>query len=128
MPCAAASWDHLRSPPSIGSTPCAAALRVHVGKWLTPWEQRWAPAGTHFHQFVVPPVIGLRRDCTYGRLAAMRLPADVRVHAGARRGALALGATTTTRSAPSTSSGTPRCPTASAPRLIDRPACGRGLN
>ncbi|XP_034588541.1 very-long-chain aldehyde decarbonylase GL1-2 [Setaria viridis] len=49
-----------------------------VGKWLSPREQRWAPAGTHFHQFVVPPIIGFRRDCTYGKLAAMRLPKDVR--------------------------------------------------
>uniref|UniRef100_A0A0E0E4K0 Very-long-chain aldehyde decarbonylase CER1-like C-terminal domain-containing protein n=1 Tax=Oryza meridionalis TaxID=40149 RepID=A0A0E0E4K0_9ORYZ len=48
-----------------------------VGKWLSPREQRWAPAGTHFHQFVVPPIIGFRRDCTYGKLAAMRLPEDV---------------------------------------------------
>ena len=48
-----------------------------VGKWLSPREQRWAPPGTHFHQFVVPPIIGFRRDCTYGKLAAMRLPADV---------------------------------------------------
>ncbi|VAI56137.1 unnamed protein product [Triticum turgidum subsp. durum] len=45
-----------------------------VGKWLSPREQRWAPPGTHFHQFVVPPIIGFRRDCTYGKLAAMRLP------------------------------------------------------
>jgi len=49
-----------------------------VGKWLSPREQRWAPAGTHFHQFVVPPIIGFRRDCTYGKLAAMWLPKDVR--------------------------------------------------
>ncbi|KAL5200054.1 hypothetical protein ABZP36_021257 [Zizania latifolia] len=48
-----------------------------VGKWLSPREQRWAPAGTHFHQFVVPPIIGFRRDCSYGKLAAMRLPKDV---------------------------------------------------
>ncbi|ONK70507.1 uncharacterized protein A4U43_C05F34420 [Asparagus officinalis] len=48
-----------------------------VGKWLTPREQRWAPRGTHFHQFVVPPIISFRRDCTYGKLAAMRLPKDV---------------------------------------------------
>uniref|UniRef100_J3LA58 aldehyde oxygenase (deformylating) n=1 Tax=Oryza brachyantha TaxID=4533 RepID=J3LA58_ORYBR len=48
-----------------------------VGKWLSPREQRWAPAGTHFHQFVVPPIMGFRRDCTYGKLAAMRLPEDV---------------------------------------------------
>ncbi|KAG1364419.1 very-long-chain aldehyde decarbonylase GL1-1 [Cocos nucifera] len=49
-----------------------------VGKWLSPLEQRCAPPGTHFHQFVVPPIIGFRRDCTYGKLAAMRLPQDVR--------------------------------------------------
>lgn len=48
-----------------------------VGKWTTPREQSWAPKGTHFHQFVVPPIIPFRRDCTYGKLAAMRLPEDV---------------------------------------------------
>ncbi|GAB2291510.1 Very-long-chain aldehyde decarbonylase cer3 [Dionaea muscipula] len=48
-----------------------------VGKWITPREQSWAPAGTHFHQFVVPPILSFRRDCTYGDLAAMKLPADV---------------------------------------------------
>ncbi|KAK1630926.1 hypothetical protein QYE76_005241 [Lolium multiflorum] len=49
-----------------------------VGKWLSPREQRWAPSGTHFHQFVVPPIMEFRRDCTYGKLAAMRLPKDAR--------------------------------------------------
>ncbi|KAK6153840.1 hypothetical protein DH2020_013479 [Rehmannia glutinosa] len=48
-----------------------------IGKWATPREQYWAPSGTHFHQFVVPPVIPFRRDCTYGKLAAMKLPDDV---------------------------------------------------
>ncbi|KAI0511223.1 hypothetical protein KFK09_011848 [Dendrobium nobile] len=48
-----------------------------VGKWISFGEQRLAPRGTHFHQFVVPPIIGFRRDCTYGKLAAMRLPLDV---------------------------------------------------
>ncbi|CAI9113816.1 OLC1v1014497C1 [Oldenlandia corymbosa var. corymbosa] len=48
-----------------------------IGKWSTPREQSWAPSGTHFHQFVVPPIIPFRRDCTYGDLAAMRLPKDV---------------------------------------------------
>ncbi|TYH60454.1 hypothetical protein ES332_D08G293600v1 [Gossypium tomentosum] len=48
-----------------------------AGKWITPWEQSWAPSGTHFHQFVVPPILASRRDCTYGDLAAMRLPEDV---------------------------------------------------
>nr|XP_027121909.1 protein ECERIFERUM 3-like isoform X1 [Coffea arabica]XP_027125226.1 protein ECERIFERUM 3-like isoform X1 [Coffea arabica] len=48
-----------------------------IGKWTTPREQSWAPSGTHFHQYVVPPVIPFRRDCTFGKLAAMRLPEDV---------------------------------------------------
>ncbi|KAA8540575.1 hypothetical protein F0562_024506 [Nyssa sinensis] len=48
-----------------------------IGKWTTPREQMWAPPGTHFHQFVVPPIISFRRDCTYGKLAAMKLPEDV---------------------------------------------------
>ncbi|KAL7193694.1 hypothetical protein ACSBR2_025332 [Camellia fascicularis] len=48
-----------------------------VGKWITPREQSWAPSGAHFHQFVVPPILAFRRDCTYGDLAAMKLPHDV---------------------------------------------------
>ncbi|CAN1326325.1 Very-long-chain aldehyde decarbonylase CER3 [Linum perenne] len=48
-----------------------------VGKWITPREQNWAPSGAHFHQFVVPPIFAYRNDCTYGDLAAMRLPNDV---------------------------------------------------
>ncbi|KAI4294998.1 hypothetical protein MLD38_040726 [Melastoma candidum] len=48
-----------------------------VGKWVTPGEQSWAPPGTHFHQFVVPPILQFRRDCKYGDLAAMSLPDDV---------------------------------------------------
>lgn len=48
-----------------------------IGKWATPREQYWAPSGTHFHQFVVPPIIPFRRDCTYGKLAAMKLPDEV---------------------------------------------------
>ncbi|XP_068648480.1 very-long-chain aldehyde decarbonylase GL1-1-like [Aristolochia californica] len=48
-----------------------------VGKWITPREQRWAPPGTFFHQFVVPPIFPFRRDCRYGKLAAMRMPEDV---------------------------------------------------
>ncbi|KAF3626170.1 Protein ECERIFERUM 3 [Capsicum annuum] len=48
-----------------------------VGKWITPREQKFAPAGAHFHQFVVPPVLPFRSDCTYGDLAAMRLPPHV---------------------------------------------------
>lgn len=48
-----------------------------VGKWLNAKQQRCAPPGTHFHQFVVPPMAELRPDCTYGKLAAMRLPDDI---------------------------------------------------
>ncbi|GAV69387.1 FA_hydroxylase domain-containing protein/Wax2_C domain-containing protein [Cephalotus follicularis] len=48
-----------------------------VGKWITLRQQSWAPSGAHFHQFVVPPILPFRRDCTYGDLAAMRLPDDV---------------------------------------------------
>ncbi|CAN4115316.1 unnamed protein product [Withania somnifera] len=49
-----------------------------VGKWITPREQKFAPAGAHFHQFVVPPILPFRSDCTYGDLAAMRLPPHVK--------------------------------------------------
>ncbi|CAN7114825.1 unnamed protein product [Brassica rapa subsp. narinosa] len=59
---------------------CRRGVRVLtwiVGKWLTPREQSWAPAGTHFHQFVVPPILKFRRNCTYDELAAVRLPKDV---------------------------------------------------
>ncbi|KAL7093199.1 hypothetical protein ACP275_11G028200 [Erythranthe tilingii] len=48
-----------------------------VGKWITAREQNYAPSGCHFHQFVVPPILQFRRDCTYGDLAAMKLPQDV---------------------------------------------------
>ncbi|KAL7139772.1 hypothetical protein ABFS83_09G075000 [Erythranthe nasuta] len=48
-----------------------------IGKWTTPRQQYYAPSGTHFHQFVVPPIIPFRRDCSYGKLAAMKLPDDV---------------------------------------------------
>ncbi|KAL7599801.1 very-long-chain aldehyde decarbonylase GL1-3-like [Lactuca sativa] len=48
-----------------------------IGKWITPSEQNWAPPGTHFHQFVVPPISEFRRDCKYSKLAAMKLPDGV---------------------------------------------------
>ncbi|CAI7834426.1 unnamed protein product, partial [Closterium sp. NIES-54] len=51
--------------------------RASAGKGMMWWEQRHAPPGTHFHQFVVPPIAEVRKDCTYGKLAAMRLPDDV---------------------------------------------------
>jgi len=47
-----------------------------VGKWTLGKDQQWAPPGTHFHQFVVPQIGELRKDCTYGRLAGMRLPTE----------------------------------------------------
>lgn len=49
-----------------------------LGKWATPDEQKWAPTGTHFHQFVVPPIAETRKDCSYGKLAAMQVPKDMR--------------------------------------------------
>lgn len=45
-----------------------------VGKWTWQKDQQWAPPGTHFHQFVVPAIGEWRKDCTYGRLAGMKLP------------------------------------------------------
>lgn len=48
-----------------------------VGKWLKPKEESCAPSGTHFHQFVVPPMAETRTDCTYGKLASMRLPKSI---------------------------------------------------
>ena len=47
-----------------------------VGKWLAKQDQKHAPAGTYFHQFVVPPIQETRDDCSYGTLASMRLPDD----------------------------------------------------
>merc|ERR1712113_616234 len=44
--------------------------------WLNKQDQKYAPAGTYFHQFVVPPIQETRNDCSYGTLASMRLPDD----------------------------------------------------
>ncbi|KAJ7533919.1 hypothetical protein O6H91_13G071200 [Diphasiastrum complanatum] len=49
-----------------------------IGKWTNAKEQSWAPVGTHFHQFVIPPVQEVRKDCTYGKLAGMHLPKDIK--------------------------------------------------
>ncbi|CAM6110926.1 unnamed protein product [Calypogeia fissa] len=49
-----------------------------MGKWAFAEDQKWAPPGTHFHQFVVPPISELQKDCTYGELAGMRLPKAVK--------------------------------------------------
>ena len=49
-----------------------------VGKHLSAREQGLAPAGTTFHQFVVPPLQAARRDCSYTDLPAFRLPKEAR--------------------------------------------------
>ncbi|KAG0556439.1 hypothetical protein KC19_11G054100 [Ceratodon purpureus] len=49
-----------------------------LGKGASPKDQRWAPPGTKMHQFVVPMVSEVRKDCTYGHLAAMRLPKEAK--------------------------------------------------
>ncbi len=49
-----------------------------MGKWVTPSDQKWAPPHTHFHQFVIPPIIESRLDCTYGKLAGVQLPKDIK--------------------------------------------------
>ncbi|BFI24687.1 aldehyde decarbonylase [Marchantia polymorpha subsp. ruderalis] len=49
-----------------------------MGKWISHKDQQMAPRGTHFHQFVVPGIPEIRKDCTYGKLAAMRLPTQVK--------------------------------------------------
>ncbi|XP_006836672.2 protein ECERIFERUM 3 [Amborella trichopoda] len=48
-----------------------------VGKWMSARDQRWAPPGTYFHQFAIPVITESRRDCKYGKMAAIRLPEDV---------------------------------------------------
>ncbi|KAH8957646.1 hypothetical protein BDL97_07G103400 [Sphagnum fallax] len=47
------------------------------GKWTFNADQRWAPPGTNFHQFVVPAVNAIRKDCTYAPVAGMMLPKQV---------------------------------------------------
>jgi hypothetical protein len=49
-----------------------------VGKHLSRREQAQAPAGTTFHQFVVPPLQAARKDCVYTDLPAFRLPKEAR--------------------------------------------------
>ncbi|KAM0963758.1 hypothetical protein ACFX13_023140 [Malus domestica] len=66
-----------QAPKFQGNSANSLQITWIMGKWITPKEQLWAPSGTHFHEFVVPPILKFRRDCTYGDLAAMRLPADV---------------------------------------------------
>lgn len=49
-----------------------------MGKWTWAKDQQFAPPGTFFHQFVVPVIAEVRKDCTYGQLAGMVLPKDVK--------------------------------------------------
>lgn len=49
-----------------------------LGKWAGYGDQRWAPPGTHFHQFTIPEIFHFRKDCTYGALAGLLLPPDVK--------------------------------------------------
>lgn len=48
-----------------------------VGKWASYGDQKWAPPGTHFHQFTLPEILRFRSDCTYGTLAGLRVPSSV---------------------------------------------------
>jgi len=45
-----------------------------VGRFLSAAEQAIAPAGTTFHQFVVPPLDEIRKDCRYTSLPAFTVP------------------------------------------------------
>jgi hypothetical protein len=49
-----------------------------VGKFCSPKDQSIAPSGATFHQFVVPPLVESRKDCTYTELPAFQLPPAVR--------------------------------------------------
>lgn len=55
-----------------------ACITWVMGKWATSEEQKWAPPGAHFHQFVVPPIQECRKDCTYGKLSAMQVPKEMK--------------------------------------------------
>lgn len=49
-----------------------------VGKWAGYGDQKWAPSGTHFHQFTIPEIFHFRKDCTYGALAGLKVPSDLK--------------------------------------------------
>jgi hypothetical protein len=49
-----------------------------VGKFCKEKEQVIAPAGTTFHQFVVPPLQEYRKDCVYTDLPAFAMPKDAK--------------------------------------------------
>jgi hypothetical protein len=45
-----------------------------VGRFLSAKEQAIAPPGTTFHQFVVPPLEELRKDCRFFFFCVSLLP------------------------------------------------------
>mmetsp|Transcript_28759 Transcript_28759/g.72893 ORF Transcript_28759/g.72893 Transcript_28759/m.72893 type:complete len:697 (-) Transcript_28759:4-2094(-) len=47
-----------------------------VGRFLSNKEQEVAPGGTTFHQFVVPMLPEVRKDCFYSNMPAFKLPAE----------------------------------------------------
>lgn len=49
-----------------------------VGKFCNQKDQAIAPAGTTFHQFVVPPLQEFRSDCVYTDLPAFAMPEDAK--------------------------------------------------
>lgn len=49
-----------------------------VGKFCNKKDQSIAPAGTTFHQFVVPPLQEFRSDCVYTDLPAFAMPGDAK--------------------------------------------------
>ena len=70
-----------RQPYLVQVESAAAAKHCNTwiaGKWLTEKEQSYAPPGTHFHQFVVPPIKEYRKDCTYGLITQIYIPRDVK--------------------------------------------------
>lgn len=50
-----------------------------VGKTLSPKDQQHAPEGTRFHQFAVPELKRVRRDCVYTSMPAFQLPSGTSV-------------------------------------------------
>jgi hypothetical protein len=49
-----------------------------IGKHCSESDQKKAPRGATFHQFVVPPIPESRKDCVYTDLPAFKLPKDAK--------------------------------------------------
>jgi sterol desaturase/sphingolipid hydroxylase (fatty acid hydroxylase superfamily) len=49
-----------------------------IGKFCNQKDQSIAPAGSTFHQFVVPPLQEFRSDCVYTDLPAFAMPGDAK--------------------------------------------------